>query len=72
MKTRARRGRTRGHRARDQDWDPVQGGEDVARPISSFEVDRHPSRMTEQELELIRTHYYVLDYVELRLARPAD
>ena len=71
-KSRARYGHVLGHQAREQDRDPVQGGEDVARPISPYEIDRHPSRMTERELKLIRTHYFVPDYVELCLPGPAD
>ena len=47
-KVRAQCGCTRGHRAREEAGDPVEGGEDHARPISQFEVDRHPSKMTER------------------------
>ena len=47
-------------------------GEDVVRPLLQFEVYRHLSRMTKRELELIRTHYYMPDYLELHLPRPFD
>ena len=71
-KARAQRGCAWGHRACEQDGDPVEGGEEVAQPISPFEVDRPASRMTEQEPALIRRYYYVPDYVQLRLPGPAD
>ena len=35
-------------------------------------MDRHPSRITERELDLIRTHYYVPDYVEFHLPGPSN
>ena len=35
-------------------------------------MDRHPSRITERELGLIKQHYYVPDYMELWLPKPPD
>ena len=35
-------------------------------------MDRHPSKITKRELNLIRTLYYVPDYVELWLPGPSD
>ena len=67
MKARAQQGSARGCRAREEEGDLVRGGEDAARPLSQFEVDRHPSKITALELDVIRQLYYVLDYVEFRL-----
>ena len=63
-KARANRGRAQGKHAREESGDAVLGGEDVARPLSRFEVDRHLNKIMEQELELIREMYQVPDYVE--------
>ena len=62
----------RGYRAREQAGDPVEGGEEVARPITPFEVDIHTSQMTEYELALIRRYYHELNYVQFCLPRPTD
>ena len=35
-------------------------------------MDKHPSRIIERELGLIRTHYYMPDYVEFHLPGPSD
>ena len=35
-------------------------------------MDRHPSKIIERELDLIRTLYYMPDYVELRHPGPSD
>ena len=67
MKARAQQGSARGCRAREKEGDLVRGGEDAARPLSQFEVDKHPSKITTLELDVIRQLYYVLDYVEFRL-----
>ena len=61
-----------GDRASEQAGDPVEGGEEVARPITPFEVDAHTSRMTEYELALIRRYYHMPDYVQFCLLGPAD
>ena len=71
-KARAQRGNAWGLQLREQTGDSVEGEEEVARPISPFEVDRHISRVTEYELALIRKHYHVPDYVQFRLPGPAD
>ena len=72
MKARQQRGRARRCRAREEGGDPVDRGEDHARPFSQFEVDRHPSKMIERELDRIRKFYYVPDYVDLCLPKPSD
>ena len=72
MKARAQRGLARGLRAQGEEGDPVRGGEDVAWPLSQFEVDRHPSKITVRELDVIRQLYYVPDYVEFCLPEPSD
>ena len=72
VKARAQRGRARGRRAQEEGNDPVHRGEDHARPFSQFEVDRHPSKMTTWELDVIRQLYYVPDYMELRLSKSSD
>ena len=56
---------------RKKGGDLVHGGEDHAPPLLQFEVDRHPSKMTERELDIIREFYYVPDYVELHLPEPS-
>ena len=61
-----------GCQAREQVGDAVEGREEAARPITSFEVDARTSRMTEYELALIRRYYHVLDYVQFRLTGPTD
>ena len=71
-KARIQRGRARGRRAREEGGDPVHGRDDAARPISQFEVDRHPSRMTKRELDMIRQLYNVPDYMDFRLPEPSD
>ena len=52
---------------REKSRDAVPRGEDVARPITRFEVDRHPTKIKEGKLELIRDMYQVPDYVEFQL-----
>ena len=64
FKSRVSKSCARGKRAREKNGDAVPGGEDVSRPISRFEVDRHLTKMKEGELELIRDMYQVPDYVE--------
>ena len=63
-KARAYRGGACGRRAREESRDAVQGGEDFIRPLSRFKVDRHLTKITERELELIREFYQVPDYEE--------
>ena len=72
VKARTQRGLARGRCAREEEGDLVRGGEDVARPLSQFEVDRHPSKITVRELDVIRQLYYVPDYVEFCLPEPSD
>ena len=50
----------------------VRGGEDATRPLSRFEVDRHPTKMIAQEMDLIRELYQVPDYMECQLPRLFD
>ena len=71
-KVRAYKGRVRGRHAREESGDAVQGGEDAARPLSRFEVDRHPTKMKVREMDLIRELYQVPDYVEFWLPGPSD
>ena len=52
--------------------DPVSEGEDVAWPLSRFEVDRHPSKMMARELDLLREFYQIPEFVEFKLPRPSD
>ena len=68
VKARAQRGCARGCRAQEEGEDPVDEGEDHAQPLLQFKVDRHPSKMTKQELDVIRELYYVPD----RSAYPAS
>ena len=46
--------------------------EEVARPITPFDVDIHTSRMTEYESVLIRRYYHVPNYMKFRLPGPVD
>ena len=71
-KAQAYRGHTRGKRTRKESGDAIQEGEDVAQPHSRFEVDRHPTKVTEREMDLIRELYQVPDYLEFRLPGPSD
>ena len=72
VKACAQSGHARGRRAREEGGDPIHGGEDVARPLSQFEVDRHPSNITTRELDLLRDLYQILDCVEFRPPGPSD
>ena len=72
VKAHAQRGRTRGCHARDRGGALVRGREDVARPLSRFEVDRHPSKMTARELDVIKELYHCPDYVEFRLPESSE
>ena len=71
-RSRARRRNVRGRRAREEAGDPVDGGEAWARPVTPFEMDTHGSKMTEDELAIIRSYFEVPDYVRFRLPGPAD
>ena len=62
-------GHTQGKHAREESRDAVLRGEDVAQPITRFEVDRHPTKINERVLELIRDIYQVPDYMEFQLLR---
>ena len=72
MKARAQRGHDQGHRVLEEGGDPVDRGEDHVQPLWQFEVDRHPSKITEWALDVIRLLYYIPDYVELYLPKPFD
>ena len=72
FKARDSKDRARGKRAREKSGDTVPRGEDVTQPLSRFEVDRYPTKMTEKELELVRDMYQVPDYLEFRLPGPTD
>ena len=72
LKSQVNRGLARGKHAKEESGDAVLGGEDVAQLITRFEVHRHPTKMKEGELELIRDMYQVPDYVEFQLPRPTD
>ena len=63
-KARVSKGHARGKRAKEESRYAVIGGEDFAQRLSRFEVDRHPTKIMERELELIREMYQVPDYVE--------
>ena len=60
VKTHAQRGRHAGN----EDGDLVHEGEDATWPLSRFKVDRHPSKITTREFDVIRELYHVPDYVE--------
>ena len=66
------RGHARGRRAKEDSGDLVRGGEDVVWPLSRFEVDRHPTKITACEMDLIRELYQGPDYVEFTLPGPSD
>ena len=51
---------------------PGKGERMSPRPITRFEVDRHPTKIKEGELEQIRDMYQVLDYVEFQLLGPTN
>ena len=71
-KAQAQHGHARGRRAREEEEDLIQRGEDTARPLLQFEVDRDPSKITERELDMIKQLYYVPDYVEFWLLGPSN
>ena len=72
IKPRANKGRAYGKHTIEESGDTVQGGEDAVWSLSRFEVDRHPTKVTEWEMDLIRELYQVPDYVEFRLPGPSD
>ena len=71
-KARVYKGLALGKRTREERGDVVHEEEDATRPFSRFEVDRHPTKMTEQDMDLIRELYQVPDYVEFWLPGPSD